>query len=124
MNTESFVQEMFKAVRSIRYVAIIDSSNYRIIASKQREGIPSYAPDETVNNFMSLVPEIILEAVEKMGAFLGPLSGVTAHYQKALLIFYRFNNLLVALSFQPNVETPFYDRITEAFKKGSAQYLK
>lgn len=123
MNTESFVQEMFKADHAVRYVAIIDS-NYRVIASTQREGIPSYAPDETVNNFMSLVPEIILEAVEKMSQFLGDVSGVTAHYQKALLIFYRFNNLIVAISFQPNVETPFYDRITEAFTKFSAQYLK
>jgi hypothetical protein len=76
-----------------------------------------------VNNFMSIVPEIILESVEKMVPFLGGLSGVTAHYQKALLIFYRFNNFVVAISFQPNVETPFYDRITEAFKKSSAQYL-
>jgi hypothetical protein len=123
MNTESFVQEMFKADRAIRYVAIVDSS-YRVIASKQREGIPSLAPDETVNNFMSIVPEIILESVEKMVPFLGGVSGVTAHYQKALLIFYRFDNLLVVISFQPNVETPFYDRITEAFRKGSAQYLK
>jgi hypothetical protein len=123
MNTESFVQEMFKADRAIRYVAIVDSS-YRVIASKQREGIPSLAPDETVNNFMSIVPEIILESVEKMAPFLGGVSGVTAHYQKALLIFYRFNNLLVVISFQPNVETPFYDRTTEAFTKFSAQYLK
>jgi len=123
VNTEAFVQGMFKADQAVRYVAIVDSE-YHVLISSQREGVPSYATDEIVRNFMSIVPEIILESVEKLFPFLGEVSGVTAHYGKALVIFYRFGKLIVVISFQTGVETPFYNRITEAFSKLSAQYLK
>ena len=123
MNVEAFVQEMLKVDGSIRYIAIVDS-DYHVLASTQREGVPSYAPDETVRNFVSIVPEIILESVEKLSPFLGETTGVTAHYKKALVVFYRFSNLIVLLSFQAEVETPFYNRITEAFSKLSHKYLQ
>jgi hypothetical protein len=123
VNVKAFVQEVFKVDRAIRYVGIVDS-DYHVLVSEQREGVSSYVPDEMQKNFVSIVPEIILESVEKLSPFLGEVSGVTAHYDKALVIFYRFLNLIVVLSFQAGVETPFYNRITEAFGKLSAQYLK
>ncbi len=123
MNVDAFVQETFKLDRSVRYVAVVDS-DYHVLASSQREGVPSYVPDEMQRNFVSIVPEIILESVEKMSGLLGEVSGVTAHYEKTLVIFYRFSNLIVVISFQAGVETPFYNRITEGFGKLSAEYLK
>lgn len=122
MNTEAFVQRMFAADSSIRYIAIVNNE-YRILASKHREGVTSLTPEETDRNFISIIPSIIIEAVEKLSPFLGPTAGITAHYQKALLIFYRFKDLIVIISFQPEQETPFYNRITEAFRKLSTQYL-
>jgi len=123
VNVEAFVQEMLKVDNAIRWISIADT-DYHVLASKQREDVPSYAPDEMMQNFVSIVPEIILESVEKLSPFIGEVSGVTAHYAKALVIFYRFSNLIVIISFQKEVETPFYNRITEAFAKLSAQYLK
>jgi len=122
MDTEAFVQGMFKVDSSIRYIAIVNNE-YRILASKHREGVTSLTPEETDRNFISIIPQIIVEAVEKLSPFLGPVGGITAHYQKALLIFYRFEDLLVIISFQPEQETPFYNRITQAFSRLSTQYL-
>jgi hypothetical protein len=122
VNVEAFVQEMFEVDHEIRYVAVV-TSDYRVLASTQREGVPSYVPDELERNFVSIVPEIILESAEKLSPFLGEVGGVTAHYEKTLVIFYRFSNLIVVISFQSQVETPFYNRITEAFSKIGARYL-
>jgi hypothetical protein len=122
MDAEGFVQEMFKAEPEIRYVAIVNDQ-YEILASTQREGVPSLTPEETSRNFVSIVPQIIVDAVEKLAPYLGPVGGITAHYEKALVIFYRVENLIVILSFEPEVETPFYDRLTMEFKKYSAHYL-
>jgi hypothetical protein len=122
MNPETFVQEMFKVDRSIRYIAIVDNE-YHVLVSTQREGVPSFTTDETSRNFVSIVPQIIIESVEKLSKFLGEVSGVTAHYRNALVVFYPFGNVIVVISFQAGVETPFYDRITEAVEKLSAQHL-
>lgn len=113
---------MFKSEPQIRYIAIVDT-NYRVITSKQRDGVPSFASDETIRNFMSIVPHIIIESVEKLAPFLGEVGGVTAHYANCLVIFYKVGDLIVVISFQPNVETPFYDRVTESFRQKSAKYL-
>jgi hypothetical protein len=45
------------------------------------------------------------------------------HYQKALVTLFPFGNVIVLVSFQAGVETPFYDRIVEAVKWLGAQHL-
>jgi hypothetical protein len=74
-------------------------------------------------NFVSIIPKIIIESVDKLAPFLGKVGGVTAHYDKALLVLYRFESLIVIVTFESEVATPFYNRITDEFKKHSAQYL-
>jgi hypothetical protein len=122
LNTEAFIQELFRSDSTIRYVAIVDTE-YNVLASKQREGLKSFTSEETTRNFVSIVPQIIVEAVDKLSPFLGKVAGITAHYQNALVVFYTFGNLIVIISFQPEQETPFYDRITGTFRKLSEQYL-
>jgi hypothetical protein len=121
MDAEKFAQEMLEADSAIRYVAVV--RNYRILASKQREGVPSLTSDEMQRNFVSIIPQIITESVNKLSPFLGDVEGATAHYAKALLVFYQFEDMIVSISFQPEVATPFYNRITEAFKKNGVKYL-
>jgi len=113
---------MFKVEAKLRYVAIVDAQ-YHVLASTQREGVPSLTSEETSRNFVSIVPQIIVDAVEKLSPFLGPVGGITAHYEKALVIFYKIENLIVVMSYEPQVETPFYNRLTQSFKKYSAIYL-
>jgi hypothetical protein len=122
MDAEAFVQAMLKTDPSIRFVAVV-SDDYRILASKQREGVAPLTSDEVQRNFVSIVPQIIIESIDKLAPFLGKVGGATVHYGKALLVLYRFESLIVLVTFEPEVATPFYNRITEEFKKHSAQYL-
>jgi hypothetical protein len=122
VDAEAFVEAMFKSESDIRYIAIVNSS-YEIVISKQREGIPPLSPEETTRNFVSIVPPIIVEAVEKLSPFLGRVEGITAHYEKVLVIFYRVGGLIVSISFEHDQPTPFYDRVTESFLTFSSKFL-
>jgi hypothetical protein len=122
MDAEAFVQAMFKAEPDIRYIAIVNSS-YEILISNQREGKPSLTSEETTRNFISIIPQIIVEAVEKLSPFLGKVDGITAHYEKVLVIFYRVGDLIVVMSFERDQPTPFYNRVTKAFLNFSSRYL-
>jgi hypothetical protein len=122
VDAEAFVQAMFEAESDIRYIAIVNSS-YEIVMSKQRDGIPPLSPEETTRNFVSIVPPIIVEAVEKLSPFLGRVEGITAHYEKVLVIFYRVGDLIVSISFEHDQPTPFYDRVTESFLNFSSEFL-
>jgi hypothetical protein len=122
MDAEAFVQAMFKEEPDIRYIAIVNP-HYDILISKQREGKPSLTSEETARNFVSIIPQIIVEAVEKLSPFLGKVDGITAHYEKVLVIFYRVGDLIVVISFEHDQPTPFYNRVTKSFLRFSSQYL-
>ena len=122
LNTEAFAKELFEVDSTIRYVAVVDDE-YKILVSKQREGVRSLTSDDMDRNFYSLFPRIVVDTVEKLAPFLGPMHGMTVHYDKALLVFYQFKGLTVAISFQPEVGTPFYNRITAAFKRLAEKHL-
>jgi hypothetical protein len=123
MDPEAFVEAMFKAEPGIRYMTIVNSE-YRILISKQREGVPSLTSEEIEHNFFSIIPQIIVEAVEKLSPFLGKVGGITAHYEKVIMLFFRLGDLTVVLSFERNEYTPFFNRVRESFAKFSSQYLK
>ena len=122
MDARAFAREMLKSDPTIRFVAVV-TNEYNVLAAEQREGIPRLTSEDMERNFVSIVPQIIVESVDKLTAFLGKVRGITAHYEKALLVFYKFANMVVVISFKPEVATPFYSRITEAFEKHSSQYL-
>jgi hypothetical protein len=70
LNTESFAQELLALDTTIRYVAVVDDE-YKILISKQREGVPSFTPDEIERNFFSVFPRIVVDTVEKLTPSLG-----------------------------------------------------
>jgi hypothetical protein len=51
MDSEAFVREMSEADSTIRYVGIA-STEYKILASKQREGVTSLVSEEASRNFV------------------------------------------------------------------------
>ena len=122
MDAERFANEMLAADPMIRYVAVI-SYDYRILAARQRELVPALASDEVQNNYASIIPRIMAEAVGKLSPYLGKVTGITAHYEKALLVLYPLESAIVLVSFQPEVAAPFYNRITEKFKLLSSKFL-
>jgi len=69
MDAEAFAREMLKTDSAIRYVAVV-TNDYRVLTSKQREGVSPLTSDDMQRNFISIVPQIIIESVDKLSAFL------------------------------------------------------
>jgi hypothetical protein len=122
MDSETFIREMFNKDSALRYVGIIDSE-FHIIASKQRAGSSSLTTDQTDRDFISAMPPIIWEAVEKVKPFLGQLDWFGMRYERVLILFYCIGGLIVTLSFEPGVVTPFMSRIRENVQTLSDKHL-
>ena len=104
MDVEKLIDEAFKIDRGIRYVVIVDSQ-YNILGSKMRQNVVSFSSAETERNFISIIPPILVDAVEKLEPHLGKMDAVSIRYEKALLAFYRVGDLVLVLSFGPEVVT-------------------
>jgi hypothetical protein len=122
MNLEKFAEEAFRKDNRIRYVGIVDNE-FHLILSKMREGVQSLTTEEQERSFVQLMPPIIVDAVEKLQPLLGKLDNVTVRYEKLLLVFFRMKNLVVTLSFDPNVTTPFMSSLSEPMRMLESLYL-
>ena len=122
MNVEKFAEEAFRKDNRIRYVGIVDNE-FHILFLKMREAVQSLTTEEQERNFVQLMPPIIVDAVEKMQPLLGKFDTVTVRYEKVLLVFFRMNSLVVTLSFDPNVTTPFISSLSESIRKLESLYL-
>ncbi|MGA2972675.1 MAG: hypothetical protein ABSE39_08655 [Candidatus Bathyarchaeia archaeon] len=122
MNVEKFAEEVFRKDNRIRYVGIVDNE-FHVLTSKMREGVQSLTTEEQERSFVQLMPPIIVDAVEKLQPLLGKLDNVTVRYEKLLLVFFRMKNLVVTLSFDPNVTRPFMSSLSESIRMLESLYL-
>jgi len=106
----------------LRYVGIVDNQ-YHILLSKMREGVPSVTAAEDDRNFIQLMPPILVEAAEKLQRILGNLDSVTMRYEKVLLVFFRVKKLVVILSYDPTVTTPFVSAVSDLIRMLGTTYL-
>ena len=116
MDVKKFAQETFKIEPRIRYVGIVDNE-FHVLLSEMREGVPSVTTDEQERNFVQIMPPIIVDAVEKMQPILGKLDRVTVRYEKVTLMFFRLEEFVVVLSFEPKSNAPFSASISESMRK-------
>ena len=122
MDVEKFAQEAFRRDDKLRYVGIVDNQ-FHILLSKMREGVPSVTAAEDDRNFIQLMPPILVETAEKLQRILGDLESVTMRYEKVLLVFFRVRKLVVILSYDPNVTTPFVSAVSDLIRMLGATYL-
>ena len=116
MDVKKFAQETFKIDPKIRYVGIVDNE-FHVLLSEMREGVPSVTTDEQERNFVQIMPPIIVDAVEKMQPILGKLDRVTVRYEKVTLMFFRLEEFVVVLSFEPKSNATFSASISESMRK-------
>ncbi len=122
MDVEKFAAEAFRRDKGIRYVGIVDNQ-FHILLSKIREGVVSVAPSEDERNFIQVMPPIIVDAAEKLQPILGKLESVTMRYEKLLLVFFRVRRVVVALTYAPDVTTPFISASSELMRMLGTTYL-
>ncbi len=122
MDVEKFAQEVFRRDGKLRYVGIVDNQ-FHILLSKMREGVPSVSAEGDDRNFIQIMPPILVDAAEKMQGILGALESVTIRYEKVLLVFFRVKKLVVILSYDPKVTTPFVSALSDLIRMLGTTYL-
>ena len=123
MDVKKFADETLKADPRIRYVGVVDNQ-FHILLSHMREGVQSVTTDEQERNFVQIMPPIIVDAVEKLQPLLGKLDNVTVRYEKVLLVFFRMEGLVVILSFNADVSSPFVSSLSDSMRKIGTRYLR
>jgi hypothetical protein len=79
--------------------------------------------DEEGHNFIQLMPPILVDAAEKIQHLLGKLESVTIRYEKILLVFFRIDSVVVVLSYNPDVTTPFISAVSAMMQELGPKYL-
>jgi hypothetical protein len=122
LDAKKFAEEAFKKDSRIRYVGIVDRQ-FNVLVSQMREGIASLTPADSDRSFIQLTPPIFLDAMEKLEPLLGTVESVIVCYEKLLVVFLRKGNLIVILSFNPDVSRPFMSALTDLIQSLASQFL-
>ena len=88
-----------------------------------REGVQSVSASEDDRKFIQIMPPILVDAAEKLQGILGALESVTIRYEKVLLVFFRVKKLIVILSYDPKVTTPFVSALSDLIRMLGTTYL-
>jgi hypothetical protein len=107
------VDKIFSIERNIRYVGIIGPGpKYELLESRMRDDAKSLAPMKTTNEFVEIVPQVILGASEKLENHLGDITYSLIRYRNATLVFFKTAGYTVTLSIEPAIVVkPLYERM-------------
>ena len=106
------VRRIFSIDERVRYVGIVDLG-YHVIASKMRSGVSSMTPTELDWNFVSMVPQMMVNSAQQLEVNCGQFQIMTIRYRKVMIAIYRGTHHIVMLSFDPSVETPFLRKLSD-----------
>lgn len=122
MDVEKFANEAFRRDDKLRYVGIVDNQ-FHVLLSTMREAVDSVSSAEDDRRFIQIMPPILVDAAEKLQIILGALESVTIRYEKVLLVFFRVKKLIVILSYDPKVTTPFVSAVSDLIRILGSTYL-
>jgi len=122
LDVEKFAKEAFRRDDKLRYVGIVDNQ-FHVLLSKMREAVDSVSSAEDDRRFIQIMPPILVDAAEKLQIILGALESVTIRYEKVLLVFFRVKKLIVILSYDPKVTTPFVSAVSDLIRMLGTTYL-
>ena len=104
----------------IVFVAVVDN-RYTVLINKFREGSTLYYSPEYIRNFVQITPVIIVDALEKLKLMLGSISTVVIRYEKRVLLFSRYEDMIIVLGFDPSIPTPFPDSMARLIRKVASE---
>lgn len=85
---------------------------YELLESRMRENVKSLTPMKSDNEFVEIVPQVILGASEKLEKGLGEIAYSMTRYRNATLVFFKTPEYTVTLSIEPGIVVkPLYERI-------------
>lgn len=117
-----FAEESFKLDSKLVFVGVVSNQNL-VLTSRSRENHKPTFPEPQGDTYLSIIPPMILDSVEKLQPILGKTHILVVRYDKLLISFFRLRDMIVVWMFEREVETPFMTDITDALRKLSKQYL-
>lgn len=85
---------------------------YELLQSRMRQDVKSLTPMKTDNEFVEIVPQVILGASEKLEKGLGEIAYSMTRYRNATLVFFKTPEYTVTLSIEPEIVVkPLFERI-------------
>lgn len=85
---------------------------YELLESRMRDDVKSLTSMKTDNEFIEIVPQVILGASEKLEKGLGEIAYSMTRYRNATLVFFKTSEYTVTLSIEPEIVVkPLYERM-------------
>jgi hypothetical protein len=116
MDFNKIAEEIFKFDTNIRFVALVGNAD-NLLFSRMREGIPSITSAQNDEELVAIFPPLIMRAVERLQRHLGDTQAVSIRYDKLILAIFRVLEMLIVVSVNPVVETPFLTRFGDEIKR-------
>jgi len=123
LNVSKFVESMFNHEDQLLYIGIVDRQ-YRVLAHEIRKDAKVHYTSEGIRSFVRMVPTTIVETLETLQPFLGPMSSVVIRFQKRVLAYCRHEDLVIVLGFDASAPTVFANRIawvTKEFARAASE---
>jgi hypothetical protein len=113
MEPQELVDAVFSIDKNIRYVGVTGLGlDCGIKASRMREGVKSLTPERKDEDFLQVIPEIILGIVNKLEDDLGKIRYSLLCFQRLALMLFKTPEYVVVLSLEAGTfARPIYERI-------------
>jgi len=115
MDFDEIAEKIFKIDPNLRFISIVDR-NDNVLLARMREGVSAVNESLSDEDLASIYPPLIMRAVERLQPNLGNARAVSIRYDKILLTLCRVSDLLIVVSFNPIMETPFLTRFEQEIK--------
>ncbi len=106
------VDELFALDSRVRYVAVLDR-NHKLVESRMRSSVHSLTPETYDRKFMASVPPLVFDTLSQLEEQCGPLTHLSIQYEKVDLVFFKFNNQILALSLEPGPLEPILRKLRD-----------
>jgi hypothetical protein len=116
MDFDKIAEKIFKIDPNLRFISVVDRDD-KVLLARMREGISAVNVGQRDEDLASIYPPLIMRAVERLQPNLGNARAVSIRYDKILLTLCRVSDLLIIVSFNPAIETPFLTQFEQEIKR-------
>ena len=111
---QKFVARIFEGEQHVVFVAVVGAKDDTLRNDIDvREGVSLYYPKQYIREFVHMTPLIIIGALEKLKPALGEISSILVRYEKRVLLFSRYEDMIVVLRLDARIPTPVPDSIAK-----------
>lgn len=120
MNFERFAENLLELDNRIIFVGIVNDQ-YNLLHSCFREEAKLHSDPKIIRNFMALAPRLTMNELEKSKPNLGSVSSVLVRFAKRVFIFSRYDDYVIVVGLDVDVQTPLPDLVAKLIKDAAGR---